>query len=50
MMEDGVKGSGNDGKFRVMELIELVHEAMGLASGEASDDDQAKAAEHLAPA
>lgn len=28
MMEDGVKGTGNQGKFRVMELIELVAEAM----------------------
>ncbi len=28
VMEDGVKGTGNEGKFRVMELIELVAEAM----------------------
>jgi Fe-S oxidoreductase len=38
MMEDGVKGSGNEGKFRVMELIELVQEAMGL-TGDATPDD-----------
>ena len=30
MMEDGVKGTGNEGKFKVMELTELVEEAMGL--------------------
>ncbi|MEF2548034.1 (Fe-S)-binding protein [Aurantimonas sp. E1-2-R+4] len=28
MMEDGVKGTGNESNFRVMELIELVAEAM----------------------
>ena len=28
MLEDGVKGTGNEGKFQVMELIELVAEAM----------------------
>ena len=28
MLEDGVKGTGNEGNFRVMELIELVAEAM----------------------
>ena len=28
MMEDGVKGTGNEDNFRVMELIELVAEAM----------------------
>ena len=36
MMEDGVKGTGNEGKFRVMELIELVQEAMGLTQDKAS--------------
>lgn len=33
MMEDGVKGTGNEGNFRVMELTELVAEAMGLDAG-----------------
>lgn len=33
MMEDGVKGTGNEGNFRVMELTELVAEAMGLDDG-----------------
>ena len=28
MLEDGVKGTGNEGNFRVLELIELVAEAM----------------------
>lgn len=50
MMEDGVKGTGNEGKFRVMELIELVHEAMGLTAGTARGDDEADAVERLAPA
>ena len=47
MMEDGVKGTGNEGKFRVMELIELVHEAMGLTPGAAREDDEAGATERL---
>ncbi len=50
MMEDGVKGTGNEGKFRVMELIELVHEAMGLTPGAVREDDEAGATERLATA
>ena len=45
MMEDGVKGTGNEGKFKVMELIELVREAMGLTDEKASaDKDEAVSA------
>ena len=45
MMEDGVKGTGNEGKFRVMELIELVQEAMGLTHKTApADEDTAEPA------
>lgn len=39
MMEDGVKGTGNEGNFRVMELIELVEEAMGLDNGRRPDGE-----------
>jgi Fe-S oxidoreductase len=34
MIEDGVKGTGNDSNFRVMELIELVAEAMAMGETE----------------
>ena len=37
MIEDGVKGTGNEGNFRVMELIELVAEAMPRQAVEAVD-------------
>jgi Fe-S oxidoreductase len=40
MMEDGVKGSGNEGNFRVMELIELVAEAMGEDEPDEGDGEQ----------
>jgi Fe-S oxidoreductase len=46
MMEDGVKGSGNEDNFRVMELIELVAEAMGV--GERRDDQGEQAAVEVA--
>ena len=36
VIEDGVKGTGNEGNFRVMELIELVAEAM--ATGETEQE------------
>lgn len=46
MLEDGVKGTGNEGNFRVLELTELLAEAMGLdgpkkaaGGGEAEDKD-----------
>lgn len=39
MLEDGVKGTGNEGNFRVMELTELVEEAMGLR-GDTSPDSE----------
>ena len=42
MLEDGVKGTGNEGKFQVMELIELVAEAMAR-------DDAAEACNETAP-
>jgi Fe-S oxidoreductase len=34
MIEDGVKGTGNEGNFQVMELIELVAEAMAAGATE----------------
>lgn len=37
MLEDGVKGTGNEGNFRVMELIELVAEAMAEAAPEETE-------------
>lgn len=40
MMEDGVKGTGNEKNFRVMELIELVAEA---TADESEDEDPAEA-------
>ncbi|SIT87094.1 Fe-S oxidoreductase [Pontibaca methylaminivorans] len=48
MMEDGVKGTGNEGNFRVMELIELVEEAMGL--GEEPEAETAPEPEPVEPA
>ena len=39
MLEDGVKGTGNEGNFRVMELIELVSEAMGLSADPAPSEE-----------
>lgn len=39
MMEDGVKGTGNEDNFRVMELIELVAEAMGPIDDPSSGDE-----------
>ena len=40
MMEDGVKGSGNEGNFRVMELIELVAEAMAEDEPDKGEGEQ----------
>ncbi|MFQ5564852.1 MAG: heterodisulfide reductase-related iron-sulfur binding cluster [Paracoccaceae bacterium] len=40
MMEDGVKGSGNEGNFRVMELVELVAESMAFAGSEERQGQQ----------
>ncbi len=50
MMEDGVKGTGNEDNFRVMELIELVEEAMGLSDDPAPDEDDETASETAASA
>lgn len=38
MLEDGVKGTGNEGNFRVLELTELLAEAMGLDKKDAEED------------
>lgn len=48
MIDDGVKGTGNEDKFRVMELIELVEEAMGL--GEAPKAESGSEPEPVEPA
>jgi hypothetical protein len=40
MMEDGVKGIGSAGNFRVMELIELVAESMAIDATGHSESDQ----------
>ncbi len=40
MLEDGVKGTGNEGNFRVLELTELLAEAMGL-DAKPKDEDEA---------
>lgn len=39
MLEDGVKGTGNEGNFRVLELTELLAEAMGLDGATQQDVD-----------
>ena len=44
MLEDGVKGTGNEGNFRVMELIELIAEAV---ASETSDEAGAEADSNL---
>ena len=41
MLEDGVKGIGKEEDFRVMELIELVEEAMGLTASANSEGEAA---------
>ena len=50
MLEDGVKGTGNEGNFRVLELTELLAEAMGLDGATQKGAEGAAADSQAVPA